>query len=142
MLSTKFLTILLFILLIIPPVLYMIQKNNMAYFSENGRDPIEIELWLKRRIWFKRFRNRILDEILAEKYGLVNDEDEIDRDKINFDELIKEVDERISGKYDKNTISNAFCWMNTPEGTKYWGNKEYKFLRWYYGQYIDFHLFK
>jgi len=142
MMTNTFLWFLLIFLILLPVVLYDIQKSNLKYFKENGRDPNEIAYWLKNKNWFPIFKNRILDEILYDKYGLVNDEDEIDSDKINIEEIKNEIDERISGIFDTNTISNAFCWKNTPEGTKYWGKKEYEFLMWYFGQYVDFHLFK
>jgi hypothetical protein len=32
------------------------------------------------------------------------------------------------------TISAAFCYMDTPEGTEYWSKVEEQFLKWYYYQ--------
>ena len=109
----------------------------MDYFKTHGRQPVEIETWLKTQYWYSSFRQRIQEEILnstRDENDAIYLTSEIETE---IDNKLKEVTE---GYLDKNTISQAFCWADTSEGTKYWGNKEYQFLKWYYGQYIDFHL--
>ena len=130
----------LFICMILFPIgIYFIQKHNLNYYKLNGRTPIEIECWLKTRKWYWKFVLNIQNEIL-EQYRL--EDDSLQVTKEIQDEIDDKCTEIMSGKLGTNTISEAFCWMNTSEGTKYWGKKEYKFLMWYYGQFIDLHLFK
>ena len=116
-------TILLLIficLILLPIVVYIIQKNNMAYYQLNGRDNSEIEAWLKSRKWFSSFKRNVEQEYTS----------------------VDEINAIIFGKNDTLTIANAFCWKDTPEGTEYWGKREHEFLAWYFGQYVDFHLLK
>ena len=40
----------------------------------------------------------------------------------------------VNGLYGASTISSAFYYNGTPEGIKYWGKREERFLRWYYCQ--------
>ena len=135
----SFLISLLVCLILFPIGTYFIQKHNLNYYKLNGRQPIEIEYWLKTRKWYFEFRNNIQNEIL-EQYKDDNGAFHLD------DKVSKEIDDALneicSGQLDKNTISNAFSWMNTHEGTTYWGKREYEFLKWYFGQYIDLHLMK
>ena len=130
---------LLVCLILFPIGTYFIQKHNLNYYKINGRQSIEIEHWLKTRKWYNSFKFNIQQEILnCHK----NDNDEI----IVNDTIRKEIDYTvnalISGINDKSTISSAFCWEDTLEGTEYWGKREKEFLMWYFGQYIDLHLFK
>ena len=57
--------IILGILVLIPIVLYIIQKSNLKYYTLNGRQPIEIEKWLKTRSWFTKFKNNVEQEFFA-----------------------------------------------------------------------------
>ena len=130
----------LFILLILSVILlYFIQKDNLQYYTMNGRKNSEIEDWLNTRPWYNFFKFNIQQEVLNE---YKNDNGEIILDKNIEEKIDNKLNEIISGKNDTLTISNAFCWKNTPEGTKYWGEREHEFLAWYFGQYVDFHLFK
>ena len=130
----------LFICMILFPVgIYFIQKHNLNYYKINGRTPVEIKAWLKTRKWYWKFVLNIQNEIL-EQYRLKDGSLQVTKEI--QDEIDDKCTEIMSGKLGTNTISEAFCWMNTPEGTKYWGKKEYEFLMWYYGQFIDLHLFK
>ena len=134
-----FLTSLLLCLILFPIGVYFIQKSNLNYYKLNGRQPIEIECWLKTRKWYFTFIENIKNEVL-ESHRNENGEVSLTT------ELMKEIDDRIdyviSGQDDKMTISNAFLWMTSLEGTEYWGKREYEFLKWYFGQYIDLHLMK
>lgn len=130
--------IILFICIILFPIgLYFIQKSNLHYYKLNGRYNIEIECWLKKQSWFNSFKSNIekyLIDCYKDENGNLTGED--------YKLIDKESEELITGLHDKTTISDAFAWMDTPEGSNYWGNIEYKFLKWYFGQYVDFHLFK
>ena len=136
---STFLTSLFICMIIFPIGVFFIQKRNLNYYKLHGRSPLEIESWLKTRSWYFKFRNNIQNEIL-EQYKDDNGAFHLD------DKVSKEIDDALneicSGQLDKNTISNAFSWMNTHEGTTYWGKREYEFLKWYFGQYIDLHFFK
>lgn len=130
---------LLIILIIFPIILYFIQKYNLSYFKLYGREPIEIEIWLKTRTWYNDFVSDIKNEIIEsyrDEDGTMNLSQQI------MNEIEQKTNEIISGGYDKNTISSAFCWNTSLKGTEYWGKREYEFLMWYYGQYVDFHLVK
>lgn len=130
---------LLICMILFPIGTYFIQKHNLNYYKINGRTPVEIEAWLKTRKWFYKFRDNIQQSIL-EEYRLDDGSLQV-TDKISEEINIKLYDV-LCGSFDKETISSAFSWINTPEGTEYWGKKEYEFLKWYFGQYIDLHLFK
>lgn len=136
---TKLLVTLLICMILFPIGAYFIQKYNLNYYKLNGRDPLEIQCWLKTRKWYSAFRDNIQQSVLEEyrtEDGSLHVDEKIDQ------EIAYKLDSILSGSFDKETISAAFSWTDTPEGTKYWGNKEYDFLKWYYGQFIDFHLFK
>ena len=134
-----FLISLLICLILFPIGIYFIQKHNLNYYKLNGRQPIEIECWLKTRKWYFTFIDNIQKDML-ENYRLDDGSIAVD------DKALKEIEDRvvevISGSLDKNTISNAFLWKTSLEGTEYWGKREYEFLKWYFGQYIDLHLIK
>lgn len=119
-----FLTALLVFLVLAPMFVYIYQKQAMDYYKNYGRKPEEIRNWLVGRKWYSVFKTNLLKEL---EDGALSAED---------------VDDIIAGKRDKMTIGAAFAWNATPEGTKYWGKREYQFLKWYYGQWVDFHMFK
>ena len=77
------------------------------------RSDAETKLWLRTRIWYKRYVKNI------------------NNDEINEPEMIENL---LNGKYGARTISSAFMYRNTPEGVRYWCKKEERFLRWYYYQ--------
>ena len=137
--SNTFLIILLVCLLLLPIGLYFLQKKNLNYYKINGRTPLEIECWLKTRPWFGLFVDNIKNEIIESHR---DDKGEVLLNKELMNEIKIKTDYIIEGNDDKYTISNAFCWMTSLEGTRFWGNIEYKFLMWYFGQYVDFHLVK
>ena len=114
-------------MILFPPVIYWIQKRNLTYFKLHGRTPLEIECWLKSQSWFPLWWNNII-LYLKEEY------DDLDMAYEHAMDILTK------GEYDKQTISSAFPWSTTKEGTEYWAKMELKFLRWYFGQYIDFHL--
>ena len=120
-----FLISILICLILFPIGIYFIQKYSLNYYKLNGRLPIEIECWLNEILESYRDENSVVK--------LTND---------IMDEIDKKIEDITSGFNDKETISSAFCWNTSLEGTEYWAKKEYEFLKWYYGQYIDFHLFK
>ena len=130
---------LLICMILFPIGVYFIQKYNMNFYKLHGRSAIEIESWLKTRKWFTEFYDNIQKEIL-ENYRL--EDGSIAIDSVATVEIENRLVEVISGSLDKNTISCAFSWASTPEGTEYWGKREYEFLKWYFGQFIDLHLFK
>ena len=127
----------LFVLLMIPIIIHIIQKKNMEYYEVNGRDAEEIEVWLNSRKWRNEFIYNIRREVLNEHE--IGDESE-------YDDVSKEIQDRVketmSGKNDTLTIASAFRWVDAPEGVEYWCKREHEFLAWYFGQYIDLHLFK
>ena len=134
---TKYL--ILGLLILIPVVLYIVQRINLNYYKLNGRKPIEIECWLKTRKWYNLFIDEIKNEIL--------EDDRVDNGQVLLsNELMQDIQNRIdyivSGCDDTATISNAFFWRTSLQGIAYWGKRAYEFLRWYYGQYVDFHLVK
>lgn len=110
---------------------YLMHRDNMDYYKAYGRKEEEIAEWLRKRKWYLAFRDNIQQGILN-KYRL-------DDGSIQFNEDIdKEIEETLnevlSGRFDKQTISAAFFWADTAEGTKYWGKCEKQFLKWYFGQ--------
>lgn len=107
------------VLALAPVLLYCIQKTRMEYYSEFRRKPEEIKEWLEKRRWYERFKTNVQSYLSPE-----------------------EAEDLLSGQFDLDTISSAFMWEWTPEGIEFWGKCEYQFLRWYYGQWIDFHLMK
>lgn len=130
---------LLICMILLPIVIYFIQKNNMDYYKLNGRDNSEVEAWLKTRKWYNIFKYNIQQEVLNEHK---NDDGSIVVDKNVEKEIDDRVNEIVTGQMDTLTIANAFSWRETNEGTVYWGKREHEFLAWYFGQYIDLHLFK
>ena len=129
----KFLLVLIIPLLV---VLFFIQRYNIEYYKAYGRTAEEISQWLKTRKWYHAFVNNVRDELIAAycDNGICDKETQrIIEGKVKY---------ILDGNLDKGTISQAFAWMDTKEGTKYWGRREYWFLKWYFGQYIDFHFFR
>lgn len=127
------------VMIIFPLGMFVIQKRNLYYYQENPRTPQEIHDWLVKRRWYGVFYMRMMD------YLLDNYKDEGDSIAISDEDshaLHIEIENVINGNLGTDTICSAFDWKNSPEGTKFWGKKELQFLRWYYGQYIDLHLFK
>jgi hypothetical protein len=110
--------------LVAPIVIYIIQQNNLKYYKLVGREPVEIECWLKTRKWYPEFYSNI------QKAMLSNPDMEYD------------IEEIVTGRLNTLTISSAFPWVDTDEGSVYWGEREKEFLKWYFGQYIDFHIIK
>ncbi len=74
------------------------------------REAKEVSRWLRRRPWFNKYKRNIIEE-----------------DESNLDYFL-------SGNAGMNTLSAAFMYSDTPEGIKYWGKREERFLRWYYYQ--------
>lgn len=134
-----FLISLLICLILFPIGTYFIQKHNLNYYKLNGRQPIEIECWLKTRKWYNNFVTDIKNGILE---GYRDENGKVQLTKEIMDEINLTTDRIVSGNEDKETISNAFLWSTSIGGTEYWGKREYEFLRWYFGQYIDLHLIK
>jgi len=134
-----YLIALLVFLILLPIAIYCLQVGNMNYYKTHGREPVEIKYWLRSQSWYNAYITNIKNEVIE------SHEDENGNIVIN-DEVKKEIEDKTdyarNGYLDTKTISNAFTWMNSVEGSAYWGDKEYKFLRWYFAQYIDFHLFK
>ena len=126
-------------MILFPIGIYFIQKSNLNYYKLHGREPLEIECWLKTRKWYWKYYINIQNEVLEQYRG---EDGSLQITKEIEDEIDSRHFEAIYGKLDKKTISDAFCWMNTPEGTAYWGKKEYEFLMWYFGKMFDLHLFK
>lgn len=135
----SFLISLLICLILFPIGTYFIQKHNLNYYKLNGRSPIEIESWLKTRSWYNNFITGIKNEILE---GYRDENGQVHLTKEIMDEIDLTIDHIVSGNEDKETISNAFLWSTSLEGIEYWGKREYEFLKWYFGQYIDLHLMK
>ena len=61
-------------------------------------------------MWFNKYKRNIIKE---------------DESKLDY---------FLSGNAGMNTISAAFMYRDTPEGIRYWGKREERFLRWYYYQ--------
>ena len=74
------------------------------------REAKEVSRWLRRRLWFNKYKRNIIKE---------------DESKLDY---------FLSGNAGMTTISSAFMYRDTPEGIKYWGKREERFLRWYYYQ--------
>ena len=129
---TTLLWIIFVILLIIPSVLFIVQRYNYYKYIETPRSAEEISKWLRKQKFFDAYKRNVE---LGFQAGGIEDMDlhGTANDYIN---------EYLNGKLGKSTISSAFFWSQTEEGVEYWANAEYKFLRWYYKQYVDFHLIK
>ena len=127
----------MFCMIVFPIGTYVIQKRNLYYYQENPRTPQEIHDWLVKRRWYGVFYEHMMD-YLIDNYRVGEDIAISDEDA---HALHIEIENVINGKLGTDTISCAFDWKDTPEGTKFWGKRELQFLRWYYGQYIDLHLF-
>lgn len=76
------------------------------------RSKSDIKKWLKERDWY----NRYVDNLKVEYQDISQ------RQKFLF------------GDKGTNTISAAFLYRDTPEGTEYWTKVEEQFLKWYYYQ--------
>ena len=63
---TKLLITLLICMILFPIGTYFIQKHNLNYYKLNGRDPLEIQCWLKTRKWYTAFRDNIQQSVLEE----------------------------------------------------------------------------
>jgi hypothetical protein len=137
--SDVYLIALLVFLILLPIAVYCIQVGNMNYYKTHGREPIEIKYWLKSQPWRNAFITNIKNEIIESHR---DDNGNVLLDKELMKEIEDKTDEILNGCLDTKTISDAFTWMNSLEGSAYWGDKEYKFLRWYFVQYVDFHLLK
>lgn len=74
------------------------------------REAKEVSRWLRRRPWFNKYKRNIIEE---------------DESKLDY---------FLSGNAGMATLSAAFMYSDTPEGIKYWGKREERFLRWYYYQ--------
>ena len=79
------------------------------------RSKTEINQWLKKRDWYKKY---------------------IDNLKIEHQD-INERKKFILGEHGAMTISGAFCYNDTQEGSAYWLEKEYMFLKWYFYQDLE-----
>lgn len=104
-------------MIIFPIIIYIIQKNNFEYYSVYGRTQDEISKWLRNQKWYSTFREYAEKENDPGEYSAI-----------------------IHGARGVDTISEAFSWIDTKEGSAYWGDIEYKFLKWYFGQYINLNL--
>ena len=74
------------------------------------REAKEVSRWLRRRLWFNKYKRNIIEE---------------DESRLDY---------FLSGNAGMTTLSAAFMYRDTPEGIKYWGKREERFLRWYYYQ--------
>lgn len=70
----------------------------------------EIEKWLKRRWWYKKFKKNIEN---ADVGG---------HDPVKI----------LGGYYGDDTVIASFCWALTPEGFNYWCRRNTQFLLWYH----------
>ena len=131
-----FLTIVFILMIIVPVILFCVQKKNLNYYKLHGRSRVEIESWLKTRPWYTTYRAEVFSDILND-FKSINDRAPEDHE---IDIMMEKLDSIVRGAYDKNTISGAFPWTATEEGQKVWARRQYSFLKWYFGQYVDFHL--
>ena len=76
------------------------------------RSKTDIQKWLKTRDWYEKYVENLKGEY----------QDISQRQKFLF------------GDKGASTISAAFLYMDTPEGSDYWVNIEEQFLKWYYFQ--------
>ena len=76
------------------------------------RSKTEIKKWLKTRDWYEKYV-----ENLKIEYNDINNRQQF-----------------LWGEQGTKTISGAFCFSDTPEGTKFWFQKEEEFLMWYFYQ--------
>ena len=76
------------------------------------RSKADIKKWLMARDWYERYVENLKGE-----YQDINQ-----RQKF------------LLGDKGASTISSAFLYMDTPEGTEYWAKVEEQFLKWYYLQ--------
>ena len=76
------------------------------------RSKSDIKKWLMARDWYERYVENLKGE-----YQDINQ-----RQKF------------LLGDKGASTISSAFLYMDTPEGTEYWAKVEEQFLKWYYLQ--------
>lgn len=73
------------------------------------RSTKEIEKWLKRRWWYKKFKKNV---------------ETVDVGGHNSVKIL-------GGHYGNDTVIGAFCWELTPEGFNYWYRRNTQFLLWY-----------
>lgn len=73
------------------------------------RSTKEIEKWLKRRWWYKKFKKNVE----TEGVGCC--------DSVKI----------LEGYYGYDTVMAAFCWELTPEGFDYWRRRDTQLLLWY-----------
>lgn len=78
----------------------------------NMKTEQEIKEWLESRPWFKKFKRNL------EKQAKLTPE------------LQKTVYDILEGQYGYSTISAAFNWETTPEGTYFWAKRNTEFIRW------------
>lgn len=76
------------------------------------RSKSDIKKWLMARDWYERYVENLKGE-----YQDINQ-----RQKF------------LLGDKGAGTISSAFLYSDTPEGTEYWAKVEEQFLKWYYLQ--------
>lgn len=131
------LIITLICLIIAPVIVYIIQRYNLEYYKKHGRTEDEIHEHLKRWRWYHRYATRVR-EYYTSLYENADDMT-VEERKIA---IFNEVADFVLGKNDVHTISSAFEWGKTEEGSTFWGKEDKKFLLWYFGQYVDFHIVK
>ena len=73
------------------------------------KTPEQIRAWLKSREWWPQFV----------------------KNTVAFDYRTAEV---LSGDRGEDTILDAFCWLDTPEGDDFWGDKNREFKEWYFNE--------
>lgn len=131
-----FLTIVFILMIIVPVILFCVQKRNLNYYKLHGRSRVEIESWLKTRPWYTTYRAETFSSILN-NFKSINNRAPEDHE---IDIMMNQLESIASGVCDKSTISGAFPWTTTKEGQRVWAKRQYSFLKWYFGQYVDFHL--
>ena len=74
----------------------------------------EIKKWLEKQEWFKAYVKNIYIDRLGSDHSAM--------------------ERLLSGSVEKDTISGAFIWDNTEEGSKFWNNVNKEFQNWYRGE--------
>ena len=131
-----FLIVLLVLMIVAPIVLFFVQKHNLNYYKIHGRAPVEIESWLKTRPWYTTYRAEIFSCLLKE-FKSINGRAPEDHE---INDMMEKIESIVRGEYDRSSIGGVFTWAETEEGVEVWAKREYSFLKWYFGQYVDFHL--
>ena len=59
-------------MIIVPAVLFCVQKRNLNYYKLHGRSHVEIEGWLKTRSWYTTYRSETFSSILNDFKSINN----------------------------------------------------------------------